>query len=203
MLSHDVVRYARSRLLTPAFLAICGICAAFVLGFKGPTPAGQVMPVIGATMLALVGFRLWDDLADLPMDRQAHPARVLCRTEQLALFRFVAAIAAGSPLLVFRQTEQAAWACYLPYCIALAATYGSTRSTTPAAGWRPARMVRLAVVLMKYPVVCLSALLALGPLVQGTSVIQTLLLLYVAVAAHEVVSHRPSVDSSSEDSLSN
>lgn len=38
-------------------------------------------------LLLLLQFRLWDDLADLPRDRLAHPGRVLCRVASLRPFR--------------------------------------------------------------------------------------------------------------------
>jgi hypothetical protein len=188
MLSHDVVLYARARLLTPSFLAICGICAAFVLAFKGSAPIAQAAPVVGSCLSALVGFRLWDDLADLALDRQRHPVRMLCRIEHLAPFRLLAAGGVAFPLLTVWQAPQAAWT-YLLYCLSLAVTYALTQPVPVAvAGSSRVRNVRVAVVLLKYPVVCLSALLALHALAQDTAVILALFLLYAAVAIHEVVS---------------
>ena len=188
---NELIRYARSRLLTPAFLLVCGICAFLTLAFKGDTPAWRALLILGPYLLALVGLRIWDDLADLPLDRQRHPSRVLCRSGNLPLFRTLAAAAVASPLLLSWQSPGAGVA-YLLYCVVLAATYAAL-----AAGASLQRKARVAVVLLKYPVVCASALLALRQLVHDFAVIQALLLLYAAAVAHEVVSHRGCGDSTS------
>ena len=194
---NDFIRYARSRLLTPAFLVVCGICAFLTLAFKGDTPAWRALLIIGPYLLALVGLRIWDDLADLPLDRQRHPSRVLCRSGNLPLFRTLAAAAVASPLLLSWQSSGAGVA-YLLYCVVLAATYASTQARAAlSAGASLQRKARVAVVLLKYPVVCASALLALRQLVHDFAVIQALLLLYAAAVAHEVVSHRGCGDSTS------
>ena len=200
MPGNDVIRYARSRLLTPAFLVVCGICALLTLAFKGDTPTWQALRIVGPYLLALVGLRIWDDLADLPLDRQRHPSRVLCRTRNLPLFRILAAVAVAFPLLLIWQTPRAAVAylLYFLYCVVLAVTYTATQTrTAPSAGASLQRKARVAVVLLKYPVVCASALLALGQLVHDFAVIQALLLLYGAVVIHEAVSHRGWRNSSS------
>ena len=54
-------------------------------------------------LLCLLQLRIWDDLADLPRDRVAHPGRVLCRAAAHGPFRAsIVGLAGASTLLLAR-----------------------------------------------------------------------------------------------------
>lgn len=172
----EVGAWARTRLLRAPVLAAWLACSAVAAYYAG-SPA-QFPTAMLVLALALAGLRLADDLADRAHDRMRHPARVLCRTRHvrafagLALLLVAAApVAAGSGF-----GSPVALGGYAGYLAALAGTFALTQRARR--GWP--RVLRLQVVLLKYP---LLAWLAGGALLPAP--LLPALALYAAVTLHE------------------
>ena len=122
----------------------------------GGTPSAAWALAAGATALLLVfQFRLWDDLADAPLDRVAHPERHLPRSESAAPFHAALAVTGGVSLLaVFFLSGAAAAAGLLGANALFAAWYRRTPE-------KRKRIPGTLLLLAKYPVFVL--LLAPAP----------------------------------------
>jgi len=89
----EVQQYAISRLLLPRMLALLALLAVATWYVAAKTRAFTLLPAPGDWLLlaSLLGqFRLQDDLADVAVDRQAHPHRVLGQSHHLSRFRWLA-----------------------------------------------------------------------------------------------------------------
>jgi len=77
-----LLAWLRERVLASAHLLVP---LALFIALAGGTSR---LPIrMGLALLALVVFRLWDDLEDIDHDRREHPERVLCRATSLASVR--------------------------------------------------------------------------------------------------------------------
>lgn len=169
----DTVGYAQTRLLQWRIALLWLLLVAALLAAEPGLSAAQL--IAGAVFLALavVLLRLWDDLADLPHDRAAHPQRVLVRSAHLGVFR--ALVAAGLPLLALLLVpDLRRLAIYGALLAVLAWLYHGPGGT------RLARPLRTGLVLAKYPVLVFLA----GAAPSGRTALVGLLL-YALLAAHE------------------
>ena len=129
-------------------------------------PLSQLLGLAIITVLFILAFRLWDDLADLEHDRKHRPERCLTRVQNLwpfhALLWLTAAVVFN--LLLLLAGEKRAL-CFLAMVAIFAVSYRLTEG-------RPAlRPLRVLLVLAKYPTFVL--LLADEPL-DGSSVLVAL-----------------------------
>jgi hypothetical protein len=127
-------------------------------------------------------FRLWDDLADLPADRLAHPERVLASAASLAPFR-TTLVALMFVNLILLGGAPKPW----PRLCAFALLNASFAAWYHARAWQDrlrSPLINAHVVLAKYPVFV--ALLAAGPPVHTPLMLATAAV-YLCLAVHELL----------------
>jgi hypothetical protein len=108
----------------------------------------QAAIALGMALLLVLELRLWDDLCDVPLDRQTHPERVLCRTASLRTFWDLFSLLAAINLsLAWLLRGWWAAALLLGLHLLLAAWYGwrGTTNCQPVTNYH--------VVLLKYPII--------------------------------------------------
>lgn len=159
----------------PLFLWAAGLAAGL------PDDAPQAGMALAAAALLFVQFRLWDDLADLPDDRLAHPERVLCRAASRAPFRAAAAAlaAANAALFAFMGHSAIRLAGFALLGAGLLAWYRFRRA---AHGFANAQ-----VVLVKYPVI--TALVCAGPS-PTAALLLAMLAVYLGFSVYEILHDR-------------
>jgi hypothetical protein len=144
----EVQQYAMSRLLLHRMLALLALLAAATWYVANESRAFTLLTALGdcSLLASLLGqFRLLDDLADVPVDRQEHPCRVLVQSEQLAKFRWLAVAWALLNISV------------VGYYRPLPASYGLLLINCLVVGWyrfsarRDWATVNYHVLLLKYP----------------------------------------------------
>lgn len=169
-----LVAYARSRYPAALFGPVALALAA--AGLASGRPAGPLdLAAEAALAFTLVfQFRLWDDLADLPRDRAAHPERVLARAPSLAPFRalLVGAGLLNASALTLRPDPAPRLLAFAALNLALLLWYGLAHG-------RAGTLARHYVPLVKYPVV---VFLASGP-AAGTGAPRLPLAMLAAFAA--------------------
>jgi len=170
--------WIRARALQPrvALLWLALLAATLAAGANG-SPAWTA----GATALLVVQFRLWDDLEDIPYDRNWTPDRVLVRTGDL---RFLWAAAGTSFALVatalaYMQGPIRAGA-YVLVTVGVASLYRAMDPTGPR------RALRSRLVLLKYP----AFVLLLAEQAAAASTLISALLIYVALVSYEQLESR-------------
>jgi len=168
----DFASYGRTRLVSRRLLALWLSLIVASLLASAVLPA---MPELAAEvvflLLAIVVFRLWDDLADLDHDRLHHADRTLLATSSLR--SFIVAVPAGLVLLSLMLREHIPrLLLFLIFVACLALLYHS------APGRRVVRPLRAGLVLAKYPLfLFLLATLSLRACVTGL-VLFTILWIY-------------------------
>ncbi|MDI1448592.1 hypothetical protein [Polyangium sp. 6x1] len=138
---------------------------------------GRLSTRTTTALFAIVAFRLWDDVADLPHDRKHHPERVLCRR-----------VSTTEPLLfaLIGLAFTAAWIGFTRAAIApfLGAVLASQGAFAARVAWPHLRGLFAHVILLKVPALVLGlALPDTPPLVALGRAIS----LYGVVAAYELV----------------
>jgi 4-hydroxybenzoate polyprenyltransferase len=139
------MQYCHTRLVR---LHILGLCLLLIVTavLSEPSLLSRVrLPVAaGVTLLAILAFWHWDDIADLPYDRIHHAGRVLVRSgvPWPLIFGLVAGLISVAILL---RHDSARLSVFLLYIVLLAFLY----HTGP--GGRIDRPMRVAIVLTKYP----------------------------------------------------
>ena len=115
------------------------------------------LPGLGlAGALFILGFRLWDDLADRAWDRRRHPHRVLARVRDPRRFRVLCALLLAAPAAPLALL--AGWRGVAGHALLVVAFLVLYRVT--GAGTR----IRAALVLAKYPAFVLLAAAPAGPM---------------------------------------
>jgi hypothetical protein len=161
-----------------------GPVALLLTGAAAAAGAPRATWAFGACAIALLlvfQFRLWDDLADAPRDRIAHPERVLPRCESTIVFRLAvcAALAVNAAALAFLSGIGSTLG-----LVALTAGYGVWYSRP--SGERTGLAAAHALV-VKYPV--FAWLLAPGP-VDPVRAVLSCATVYLAFSAYELA-HDP------------
>lgn len=169
--SRLLAAWLRTRVLRPRIALLWGLVSVAAWA-AGAMPRAWV-PV--ATVLLIVPFRLWDDLADLPRDSRRAPERVLVQATDLAPAWHALRIALGLVALALFVVQ--GWDAAAAYGLLLLAMWLLYRTTEPEG---EDRHVRAMLVLAKYPVF---VLLLAGP--AGPRPWAAALLLYALLAAHE------------------
>jgi len=118
------------------------------------SPRGLVVSVVFLG-IAIMLFRLWDDLADLEHDRIVHPQRVLVKTTRLRSFTAVLGFGLLA-LLLLLLTHPLRLAGFSVLLLLIGSLYHSS------AGRSLFRPVRTYIILSKYPILLLIA--AAGPI---------------------------------------
>lgn len=126
--------WLRERFLRPSFAALALVIAgvAMLSGADGSLASFAYRVVLAFGLL--LQFRLWDDLADVELDRTRFPERVLCRVRApRPLFGLVGLLALGNGALLFALSP-AASAGFAALGLAYLAWYGGLREkvTHPA-----------------------------------------------------------------------
>jgi len=142
----EAARYAGTRILGLRIAALCLLLLAALVVSTIAVPSPDILiRQAGFLVLAIVTFRLWDDLADLTYDRLHHPQRVLVTAE--SLLPFVVAVLAGlSSLAWLLRDDSHRLAVLLLLSLLLAVLYHSPP------GRSAARPFRAGLLLAKYPV---------------------------------------------------
>lgn len=142
----SLMRYALTRLLTMRVGALL-LLALLASIAASPMITPDEMAATGLLLTLLIfQFRLWDDLADLPFDRDHFPQRVLAQREQHQLFYLAVALlaaVAGGMIFVWRTGLQ-----FLIYLLLLTSFVFIYRRLASA---KIPRIVRTHLVLLKYP----------------------------------------------------
>lgn len=143
MFATEAGLYLKERILRPRI----GLLWLFLLACTVPVAGVGWLWMFPTTVLFILAFRLWDDLADLDHDRAHHPGRVLVRSLDLRPFHAVHwGLLAATALAL---TGGARTATFLALVATMLANYRLTAG-------RPAlRPLRVALVLAKYPALVL------------------------------------------------
>lgn len=114
--------------------------------FSVAEPLIRLPWLVVTSLLLVLAFRLWDDLADLEHDRLHHPRRCLVRTAQLRSFHVALwLMIAGLTILLCCTVGGARASAFIALLVAFLALYRAT------AMWRDLRPLRVSLVLAKYP----------------------------------------------------
>ncbi len=143
----EVLSWARERFSIWRFGPLALLLALAASAGVGLPPLERLGRDVLLALLLLLEFRLWDDVADLPRDRAAHPERVLCRAASLAPFR-TAGVGVGVAAALLLAWPRPAVAGLVVLAALTAAFLLWYRGPGPAR-WGPAAGAH--VVLLKYP----------------------------------------------------
>lgn len=173
-----LARWRRTRL--PWVILAAAALYLWAAGLAAGRPEGalQALTALAAAAVIVAQFRLWDDLADVPGDRQAHPDRVLVRAASLAPFRGAAATLAAATAVLLAAMDHAAirLAVFALLCAGLLLWYRRRRSFY---GFANAQ-----VVLAKYPVFVALVAVDPGP---TAALLLAMLAVYLSFSAHEIL----------------
>lgn len=144
-LTADAVKYARTRLIRMRIALLwLLLVAATVISAAAVPPPIVLAQQAGFLLVAIVVFRLWDDLADRAYDRRHHPERVLASISKP--WPFVLAELLGLVLLlVMLRHDLARLAVLLLYVALMSEIYHGKY------GRLVIRPLRVGLVLAKYP----------------------------------------------------
>jgi hypothetical protein len=141
----ELFRYLQTRLLRWQIALLWAVLIATLLVSVGAvgSPAAQLTQSV-LLLVAILVFRLWDDLADREHDRLRHPERVLVKARELTPFIVVLLAGLLSVAFLLRgDVRQLLF--YLGLVALLAALYHGGLEKVLA------RSVRSGLVLLKYP----------------------------------------------------
>jgi 4-hydroxybenzoate polyprenyltransferase len=141
--------YLSSRFPATRFIPVEGFLAAAGLAHSPPANLLPWAIAMVQAFIMILLFRLWDDIADLDYDRQAHPERVLCDTRNLNAFLALAGIlfVINGILLFWTSGSYLRPTAYFALCIGLLTWY-RFRPVTSSPG-----LLNSYLVLAKYPVI--------------------------------------------------
>jgi 4-hydroxybenzoate polyprenyltransferase len=98
----EALDYARERLLDARLALVTALLVALARFAAPELPAGGLVWQALAAGLAVVGFRIWDDLADLPHDSVHHAERVLVKSAWPSGYALTSLfLLAGAAALIF------------------------------------------------------------------------------------------------------
>ncbi len=141
----ELCQYAFTRLIRWRVAALWLLLMAAYLAADASAQSLFVLMMTAAfLMLAIVTFRVWDDLSDRDHDRLYHPQRVMVANEHL--WPFVVVVIAGVLLLALMLWEdRRQLSIFLSFIALMALLYNS------GLGKRAGRPLRAGLVLAKYP----------------------------------------------------
>jgi len=143
----QITRYAITRLVTVRIIALATLLTVASLWASASQTPSDLGWIAIFSYLLICQFRLWDDLADREFDRLHHPGRILVTSSDTRPF-FVALIA----LFLANATWISIWQPLprLTIYVLLVASLGILYQRKAWIGqWR---LLRMQVVLMKYPI---------------------------------------------------
>ncbi|MRG91861.1 hypothetical protein [Polyangium spumosum] len=167
-----ILAWLRERILVSSHLLVP--LALFVALAGG---VGRVLVRTAIAFLGIVAFRLWDDVEDVPHDREHHPTRVLCRLASTRAPFFVALLGLTLTAALIAFTGGALW----PFVGVVVASFGAFAAR---AAWPRLRLLFTHVLLLKVPALALALSRPEMPLFWKVGAV---LSLYGAVTAYELV----------------
>ena len=187
-LGNDIRTYVQTRLLLPriAALGTLVLLAAWCHSLPQSLPQhwGDAMLDMLLAVLLLTQFRIWDDLADVPLDRRVQPNRTLCNTPHHGAFQLIVivlAVAAAS--LLASATDPAALALLAGLTLLMICWY-----------WFPPRStwsgLNYHIVLLKYPAFILLIDSHGESLASHTAILRAGVMVYLLLCVFEVCHDR-------------
>lgn len=172
----EALDYARERLLDYRLALLTTLLVALARLAAPALPAGGLVWQAVAAGLAVAGFRIWDDLADLPHDSAHHAQRVLVKSVRRSGYALASLfLLAGAVAIVFALQGAAGAA-----ALALAAAMLGLAYRLPRTA------LRHAVCLAKYPAIVV-AIVPAGTLPQHPArLVLASGFAWAAVAAHDM-----------------
>jgi hypothetical protein len=145
----DLGNYLYTRFPTTQFIPLAVFLAAAGLA---PSPPAQLWHWLLASALTLslvLQFRLWDDIADRDHDRETHPDRILCHTNNIKPFLYSAAVlfVLNGLLIAWHHDDGRKTTVYLAICVCLLAWYRLRPYATRAS------LLNIQLILLKYPAI--------------------------------------------------
>lgn len=185
MSSAEAVRgYLRERFPLSRFAPLALLLAApGILASASPSSWLHVVAIPLAVLLAVLAFRVADDLADRTHDAASEPWRITVRTASPRPFVGIAGASGTAAVVLFAGAGNAytRLGVVAAAAVLLAAWYALRRRLGDA------RLLNAHVVLLKYPLLVIAAAGSSG---SPTVVLPTAGLLYVALLIHEVLDDR-------------
>ena len=187
-LGNDIYAYLQTRLLMPriAALGTLVLLAAWCHSLPQSLPPhwGHALIDMLLAALLLAQFRIWDDLADVPIDRRVDPNRTLCTTLHRKAFQLIviglAITAAG---LLVSTADPAAPGLLGGLTLLMVCWYWFP----PRSSWSG---LNYHVVLLKYPAFILLIDSRRAPLSGDTTILQTIIGVYLLLCVFEVCHDR-------------
>ncbi|MEE3370523.1 MAG: hypothetical protein VX346_14385 [Planctomycetota bacterium] len=187
-LGSDICAYVQTRLLLPRIGALASLVllAAWCHSMPQSLPADWRDALIDMLLAALLltQFRIWDDLADVPLDRRIQPNRTLCNTSHRRSFQvIVIVLAAAAASLVTNPADPTALSLLGGLTLLMICWY-----------WFPPRPtwsgLNYHIVLLKYPVFILLIGSRGNPLSGHTASLRVVVAVYLLLCVFEVFHDR-------------
>ena len=187
-LGSDICAYVQTRLLLPRIAALGSLVllAAWCHSPPQSLPPDWRVALIDMLLAALLltQFRIWDDLADVPLDRRSKPNRTLCNTSHRGVFRLIVIVlAAATASLVANTSDRTAFPLLGGLTLLMICWYWFP----PRSSWRG---LNYHIVLLKYPVFILLIDSRRAPLSGDTTILQTIIGVYLLLCVFEVCHDR-------------
>jgi 4-hydroxybenzoate polyprenyltransferase len=142
----EALDYARQRLLDLRLVLLSALLVTLARFAAPGLPAGDVAGQVLVAALSVAGFRIWDDLTDLPHDSLHHAERILVRSGRPSSYGVAS-------LLLLACATALAW---LLFGEASAAALGIAAAALGLAYRLPRTPLRLSACLAKYAAIVLA-----------------------------------------------
>ena len=187
-LGNDIYAYLQTRLLLPRIVALgtLVLLAAWCHSLPQSLPLhwGDALIDMLLAALLLTQFRIWDDLADIPLDRRTNPNRTLCTTSHRGAFQLIVIVlATTAAALLVSTADPAAPGLLGGLTLLMLCWYWFP----PRASWSG---LNYHIDLLKYPAVILLIDSRRAPLSGDTTILRTIIGVYLLLCVFEVCHDR-------------